>query len=236
MPAYLARVRFRLARLIRRASLASAAISALALFAGSDLGPSIVIETGEKEVANGPEHEGVQARIDLPPSMHVKNSVGTDGSGLCVFATLQMCAYYQDIPALQDLVNRMHREMAGGGYPEKVEQVIQKYADGQRIEIFQYQGKDPATLDLAMKTGRPCGVTYGYGAFYNNQTIAHMVLLAHLDDKWAAIIDNNNPAYWTWMSREEFLRRWKHPYGTGWAYVLLAPPPPPVPTSSSKVH
>jgi hypothetical protein len=31
------------------------------------------------------------------------------------------------------------------------------------------------------------------------------------------------------MSLEELLRRIKHPGGSGWLFVWLAPPPPPVP-------
>jgi hypothetical protein len=74
-----------------------------------------------------------------------------------------------------------------------------------------------------------CHVTYGYGERYRMQTIAHMVNLVHLDQKWAAILDNNFPGTYEWMPREEFLKRWAHPGGQGWAYVMLAPPPPPVP-------
>lgn len=182
------------------------------------------------EVPNGPEHEGVQAVVDLPGDMRVHNTGGTDGAGLCVFATLDMIARYMNIEDLIGIMEKMHREQPGGGYPEKVQKMIDHYAPNAGVEIVQYQGTDPAILDMAMLTGRPCGVTYGYGEFYRNQTIYHMVMLVHLDAKWAAIVDNNNEKYVTWMSREDFLKRWVHPQGTGWAYVLVNPPPPPVPT------
>jgi hypothetical protein len=181
------------------------------------------------EVPNGPVHDGTEVTVDLPLTQRVHNKGGTDGSGLCVFATLDMIARYQNIKPLIGIMERMSKEERGGGWPEKVDAMIAKYGLGQQIDIVQYQGVDPAILDLAMKTGRPVGLTYGYGEFYGNQTIAHMVMLVHLDAEKAAILDNNDEKRITWMSRKEFLRRWSWPHNQGWAYVLLAPPPPPAP-------
>ncbi|MBA4191752.1 MAG: hypothetical protein C0467_27545 [Planctomycetaceae bacterium] len=74
-----------------------------------------------------------------------------------------------------------------------------------------------------------------------------MVNLVHLDDHTAAILDNNFPGTWLWMSRTDFLARWRGvrpdgraflardgrgravPIGGGWAIVLLHSPPPPYP-------
>ena len=121
----------------------------------------------------------------------------------------------------------IHKLNEGGGWPEKVERVFKQYAPN--LNFVQYEGTDPAMLDKALAEGRAAGVTYGYGERYGMKTIYHMVLLVHLDDKWAAILDNNFPGTYEWMTREEFLRRWVHPGGKGWAYVMLAPPPPPIP-------
>ncbi len=187
-------------------------------------------QAGRTETANGPVHEGTAATVQLPVDLQLRNTVGVDGQGNCVFATLDMCARYQSIDGLIGVMDRMRTREKGGGWPEKVERIIKAYGGVDAdVEIVQYQGTDPAILDLAMRTGRPAGVTYGYGEFYGGKTIAHMVLLAHLDENRAAIIDNNDPGHWTWMSRAEFLKRWGHPGGQGWAYVLIAPPPPPVP-------
>lgn len=197
------------------------------------------------EADDGPIHDGVEAVVDLPAEMHVKNKGGKptprepDGAGLCVFATLDMCARYQDIRPLIGILERMAGKEEGGGYPEKVDKIVAREAQarGETVDIVQYEGKDPSILDLAMKTGRPCGVTYGFGKPYVDSSgrplsvIYHMVMLVHLDESRAAIIDNNFPGHLTWMSRAEFLRKWKHPQGKGWAYVLLAPPPPPVPSN-----
>jgi hypothetical protein len=186
----------------------------------------------QREWPGGDTFRGTEATVDLPADQHVRNTVGIDRAGLCVFASMDMAARYQNVRGLIDVMNRMARSERGGGWPAKVDAMVKKYGGVPTPELVQYEGSDPSILDLAMRTGRPVCVTYGYGDFYGRQTIAHMVFLAHLDAEWAAVIDNNNPAYFTWMSRAEFLRRWKHPQGYGWAFVLLASPPPPAPKNA----
>lgn len=179
------------------------------------------------ETATGPVFQGVEAAVDLPVDLHVKNfGAPKDGLGLCVFASLQMAAQWEGTEALYDL---MHKVPNGGGWPDKVDHYLKLLAPD--LPYVQYEGVDPSILDRAIAMGRPPCVTYGFGEFYQNQTIAHMVLLAHLDDKLAAIIDNNDPDHWTWMTRDEFLKRWVHPSGKGWCVVLLDPPPPPTPSN-----
>jgi hypothetical protein len=181
-------------------------------------------------VLDGPVHDGSVVVVDLPESQRVKN-FGVPRTappklqkGLCVFATLDMCARWQNVTPLIGIIEKIPE---GGGWPEKVDAVVQQFGEG--AEIVQYQGADPTFLDLAMKTGRAVGITYGYGERYNMETIYHMVLLVHFDAKWAAIIDNNWPNTIEWMERDELLKRAKHPSGSYWAYMLIAPPPPPVP-------
>jgi hypothetical protein len=60
-----------------------------------------------------------------------------------------------------------------------------------------------------------------------------MVNLAHLDAERGAIIDNNRPGSWVWMTRAEFLARWRGNSG-GWAIVFLAAPPPPHPEAAQE--
>jgi hypothetical protein len=82
-----------------------------------------------------------------------------------------------------------------------------------------------------MKTDRMPFVTYaGRDDFYRGR-VAHMVSLAHLDGERAAIVDNNRPGIWLWMTRAEFLSRWRD-FDGGWAGVLLDPPPPPHPAGT----
>jgi hypothetical protein len=181
-----------------------------------------------KAVVDGPTHQGVEVTIDLPESQHVRNRGGSkDGVGLCVFASMDMAARWSNYEKLIGIIAKIER---GGGWPEKVDQVIKEHAPD--LKYVQVDGTaDMALLDQAMKSRRAACVTYGYGERYGGQTISHMVLLVHLDDEWACIVDNNFPGTYEWMSRDEFKRRWVHPSGKGWAFVLLSPPPPPVPSN-----
>ncbi len=194
--------------------------------------------TADSEVANGPVHEGVEVTIDVPPAYLRENDRGIPengrpGAGLCVWASLQMSAWWQGIPELADLFEYM-RTQPGGGWPARVEQVLKARAAG--VGFVQYEGKDRETvialIETALKTGRPVCITYGYGDFYRKRganQISHMVLLVHFDEKWAAIIDNNDVANVTWMPREELLKRAAYPSGDTWVCVLIGTPPPPIP-------
>jgi hypothetical protein len=165
---------------------------------------------GSSATVNGSVHEGSVVAVDLPDSQQVRNfGAPADRKGLCVFATLDMGACYQNV---RPLIGMIHKLQQGGGWPEKVDQVVKQYGEG--AEIVQYQGTDPSFLELAIRTGRPCGVTYGYGERYQMEAIYHMVLLVHLDTRQAAIIDNNFPDTIEWMVRAEFLRRARHPGGS----------------------
>lgn len=182
-------------------------------------------QIADKAEVDGQTHDGVEIQIDLPTGQHVRNfGAPADGKGLCVFASMTMAARWHNVRQLSDIIHKINE---GGGWPEKVNEVFKQYAPD--LKFVQYEDTDPAILDKALSEGRPACVTYGYGERYQMKTIYHMVLLVHLDDKRAAILDNNFPGTYEWMSRAEFLRRWVHPSGKGWAYVMLAPPPPPIP-------
>jgi hypothetical protein len=85
------------------------------------------------------------------------------------------------------------------------------------VDYVQYSGNDPSIIKLALKTGRMCGVTYGYSPRYKSK-ISHMVDCVHFTDKWAAILDNNYPGedQYEWMPPDEFLNRLLSPCGP-WA-------------------
>jgi hypothetical protein len=190
------------------------------------------LRAGDSEVSNGPIHDGTEVSIDIPLRHRQQNTGGTDGSGLCVFATLQMAAWWQGITELDDLFAYM-KTQPGGGWPERVDRILKQRAP--HLEYIQYEDKDPAPLiEAAIKTGRPVCSTYGYGDFYhdaagNRAPISHWILIVHFDANWAAIVDNNDSAHVTWIKRDEFLRRAVHPSGKAWLAVLMPVPPPPVP-------
>ena len=184
----------------------------------------------------GPKrHDGVLARDAMPAKLHLKNVGGSDGAGLCVFASISHAARYQGLAGLTDTMDWMRR-YPGGGWPEKVDQVLKdKLGPNHGVEYIHVYGHDAiGLLERACANGlQPC-VTYGYGERYGI-SIAHMVSLVHLDQEWACILDNNFPGddAYEWMSRAEFARRFAwSPRGTGegWGIIFLsgdAQPPEP---------
>ena len=181
----------------------------------------------------GPDYDSRHIRVDLPMSEHLKNKVGTDGSGLCVFTSIDMAARWQneqDLIGFRDFMTKF----PGGGWPAKVDKFIKQKAPN--VEYIQNTTGDETLLDLALaKTGRMVCITYGYSPRYVDKwnpsgEIDHMVNLVHLDDKWGVILDNNFPDNYEWMPRAELLRRWRM-RGGGWLVVLTAPPPPPNPVN-----
>ena len=166
---------------------------------------------------------------DLPVSQKMKNVGGTDGAGLCVFTSITWAMRWQNEPAGQHFRKDMQGER-GGGYPEKVDQMMKKYCP--EVKYIQDTSGDPEILAAILASGRMAGVTYnGHDCHYSGG-IAHMVDLVAYDPAsgWACISDNNfiEDNQFVWMSCEEFQKRWKG-MGGGWVVCLLNPPPPPVP-------
>src|SRR4051812_43190599 len=124
---------------------------------------------------------GTEIACDLPKDLQVKNRGGSDGAGLCVFASLKHSSQWQNIDATRSIFEWMFNH-PGGGWPEKVDQVIAqicKEKGSPRPDYIQVQGKDLAILKLASKTGRMPAVTYSVSPTgrYGGRTIAHMVSL-----------------------------------------------------------
>lgn len=172
-------------------------------------------------------------QIDYPLSQHISN-IGSrvDGAGMCVMSSIEMAARWANLETVRGLRSWCANK-PGGGYPSKVDKQLKEYSQSIAIntpEYVQYEGKELDLLRLALKTGRMPAVTYaGRDKVRYSGTIAHMVCLAHLDEKWAAIWDNNGTAgELIWMTPDEFKSRWTNG-NNGWAFVWLAPPPPPVP-------
>ncbi|MCS7166239.1 MAG: hypothetical protein RMI91_01835 [Gemmatales bacterium] len=174
--------------------------------------------------------DGKAIRLDYPIERHLRNAVGRDGAGLCVFTSLTHAADWQNVEALQQFRDWM-RQHPGGGWPEKVDAMITRLCRERGLPVpqyLQYQGNDISILKLACKTGRmPC-VTYCFSPAgrYQGRRIAHMVNLLHADERWFAVLDNNFPGTVEWMNEEEFRRTFTG-LGEGWAIILLAPSPPP---------
>jgi hypothetical protein len=185
--------------------------------------------------AGANELDGEAITCDLPPSEHLKNSVGRDGLGLCVFTSIDHAAHWSNEPALIGFRDFMTKQ-PGGGWPEKVDEYIPRMAASKGIPTpayVQHTGGDAEFLRLTLKTCRYVCVTYnGRDNTFYRGTIAHMVNLVHLSDKWAVIHDSNFPGQWLWMSPTDFLDRWRGS-GGGWAIALLKAGPPPIPVNAS---
>jgi hypothetical protein len=198
------------------------------LFIGLALAAALTPAVGKFVEGDGTSPDGrVEVVCDLPVQLRMKNTGGMgprgpgSGSGLCVFTSIEHSGRYQNVPELFGLQEKMTHE-PGGGWPEKVDEMMKKYAP--TTEYIQHNGKDVQFLEAALESGRMPGVTYSGRDTRYGGPIAHMVNIVYLDEEQACILDNNYPTKLYWMSRQEFLARW-----SGWAIVLLAPPPPPVP-------
>lgn len=188
---------------------------------------------GSEGVQNGDTHQGHEVQADIPQDMRQENTVGTDNQGLCVWASTQMAANFQNVEELGGLFDAMKKQR-GGGWPERVDSVMKQMAP--HIKYDQFVASSWDQVDEGVRyiqewtsTGRPVMITYGYGELYNNATIAHMVICVYCDDEWMAILDNNDIAHVWWMTTQEGKRRFGWPNGQAWAWRLHTPPPPPVP-------
>jgi hypothetical protein len=178
--------------------------------------------------------EGVRAICDIPPNLHMRNTGGMGrggpgtGSGLCVWTSLEVAARWQNLPEIAGL-QRWMTFKEGGGYPQKVDKLLPIFCKEKGVVLppyIQHTGSDETFLDLAIKTDRMVCVTYSGSDDFYRSGVDHMVVLAHIDQKVAAIYDNNRPQTTVWMSRTDFIKRWKA-RGGGWAFVWLTAPPPP---------
>lgn len=180
--------------------------------------------------SDGEGPEGREVTVDIPPAYRKKN-IAAKGLGCCVFRSLDHNAHDSQTRELYGFPEWMvQKGIEGGGYPSKVDKLIKQICQDRGVPTtayLQHEGGEEAFLDAAMKTGRSVGVTYAgkdprYGL---NTGIDHMVSLVYLDDKYACILDNNFVETYLWMTRKEFLDRWRD-RGGGWAVLLLDAPAP----------
>lgn len=173
-----------------------------------------------------PEHEGTIANAPIPPEMHVRNEGGSDGAGLCVISSILVAGRYQSIPAArlqkQAELWRIAKSRPGGYSPEKLRRLVEEIAPEERWAS--YVGTDSTVLDRLSAQGYALCVTMNTGSLYGYRPIHHMVNLLHIDERWAIVVDNNDPGVYYIMPAPEFRRRWIDG-GTGWAWVWTDLPP-----------
>ncbi len=170
-------------------------------------------------------YSGREVQCELPRDRHVRNILGKNGTGCCVWASGQMMSDWHDFKPFAAILS----DRLGGATNRDVEAAFKRKAPGFR-DYVQAQGKDSIELiDWCAKTGRIACVTWG---------ASHMVIQVHLDPEGmqeprAAVIDNNQPGKWIWMPRAEYIA--KHKQGGAWSYALITPPPPPIPIAPKEV-
>lgn len=181
----------------------------------------------------GPDAKG--QTLYLPSEQRTKNVGGSDGSGLCVFTSIGHAARYQNVDSLKEFQAWM-RKRPGGGYPEKVDQMINLFCKEQGIpkpNYLQIESKDPALIKAAIISGRMPSVTYDGRCLHYRQHIEHMVNVVGYTDEYVVVLDNNfiGEDQFVYLAPSEFISRWigmGGPNRQGWVVILLDPGRAPV--------
>ena len=114
-------------------------------------------EAGQPQLGGKTSPDGSEEiMIDLPASEKKHNVGGRDGAGLCVFTSIEYCARWQNEPSLKEFQKQMRAEL-GGGWPEKLDAMVKKYAPQARY--MQHTGGDLSILKATLASGRAAGVT-----------------------------------------------------------------------------
>ena len=203
----------------------------LCLFTAASADPS-----GVGAFVSGPRTpDGTEVDCDLPGNLHIKNVGGSDGAGLCVFASMHHAGVWHGDAAFDAIFDWMRRH-PGGGYPEKVDAMVKQLCQEKSLPTPEYlQVQGPESLDVlatALSRGHLVCVTYGKSPTgrYGGQRIAHMVNAvagrAGPQKLWC-VRDNNYPSAdkLEWMTEAE-LRSAYVVGGGGWRIVLKKSPPP----------
>jgi hypothetical protein len=182
-------------------------------------------------VSDRPEYQGVTANAPIPPEMHIRNEGGLpepgnpQGAGLCVISAILSNGMYQRVPGLEggkdSLLWRTAKSRPGGYYPGKLEALLKEVLPGE--EWFSWEGQGTDLIAEYSAQGYPVAATTNTGALYGYKSIHHMIQAAHLDSRWACIVDNNDPGKYHWMPRAEFDRRFVDGE-QGWGVVWLRKP------------
>ncbi len=172
----------------------------------------------------------VRLRCVLPPELQMKNVGGSDGAGLCVFTSIQMACRLQGIQEMEGFREWMQKR-PGGGYPQKVDQMIAAFCKEKGVTpppYVQVEGADLQVLRRACAAGLPCSVTFSNAGNplqrYGGSHISHMINCFHADSKWYGVLDNNyiqtpqNLDMIGWLNEQEFAKA----YAPGWTVVFLA--------------
>ncbi len=183
--------------------------------------------------------DGREINIDLPGSEHRQN-ISSQGQGCCTQTSLHHSAVWQDVAAMKEFHEWVKKKgLPGGSYPGEMDKRIGMIAKERGLPPVRYlnlQGGRELLpiLRAACEAGLMPGITYSRdpeGKRYGGQTIAHMVSLSHMDDKYVCILDNNyiGEDKYQWLTIDQFVSTWTGG-PAGWAVIILdGSPPAPLP-------
>lgn len=199
--------------------------------------PCKCYDTGAK-VGSWVSPDGKEAmQLPLPGFLHQQNTGGSDGSGLCVYASCRHAGRWASDPLFEEIFDWM-RSYPGGSYPDKLTQTLNQCAKEKGFSVptyIQVQDTDLDIIKMATKNGIMPGVTYGFSPSgrYSGRQISHMVSIVHATDNWFCVLDNNyiGESAFEWLTPAEFKRAYTARGGNGWSVFLLTNPPSPAPRS-----
>ena len=176
--------------------------------------------------------KGDEVQLDLPHNLHIRNRGGSDGVGLCVFASMAHAGTWANEPVFAAIFDYMKRH-PGGGWPEKVNRTVAQYCKEKGVQkprYLQVEGADLEILKTACERGYMPSVTYCYSPTgrYGGRRISHMVTLLHAKNGEWGVLDNNYPGSVEWLNDSEFRETFTCGR-SGWAIILLDEGPPPIP-------
>lgn len=199
--------------------------------------------TGRAKAGGSTSPDGKEpVQLEYPQDRWTRNTVGTDGSGLCVFTSMKHAGDWQGDPLFAQMAKYMQRH-PGGGYPEKVRNYLTRAAKELGLpepRYIQVESNDMEILKAASRNRyMPC-VTYGLSPTgrYRGQFINHMVNTVHNTDGWVAVLDNNYVDALEWMPEDDFKIAYRASTSTGtngqgWSIILLTEAPPPAPRNKA---
>jgi len=155
---------------------------------------------------NAPNDE--RPTVNIPLVLRQENW----GGGSCVHASIVSLFRWQ---GRYNTANFWRSKYSGGASPGSFASKL----DANGIRYAYVTNGDVKFLEWACSTRRGCGITVMGGV--------HMVTLVHLDDEWAAILDNNNVSKFKWIPRETLIAEWQA--SAGWAVTPIYSPAAPLP-------
>lgn len=147
---------------------------------------------------------------NVPMSLRQRNWIGAGNSGSCYHASWMTALRWQGQDQWADWWGKHY---SGG---ENYQEMAQRLNNAGLNWAGTCGQQNVKFLEWAHRTRRGAVVAW---------SPRHIVFLAHFDDKWAGVLDNNATDHIKWFPREEFLQDWIS-RGSIAMTPMYTPPPP----------